>query len=183
MVLCYVCSTNFWELQSPPTHRNMPLKLFLTDKYQRHQPSRYYILKLWSPPDRTTLQKTWTTVNSGHAWSMEAVTRWHTFPVHPEDYPLRYLSTQNHHWPCQVGWLEKIVDCKVQIIPISGKANVVTDALSRNPAKYLWSMITTKTCFQKHQNRYHPKRALFSLQIKSFHLPKKFHKFQKEYVF
>ena len=55
------------------------------------------------------------------------------FTVHTDHYPLRYLETQDHLSPRQVRWLERLVDFDFKIIPISGKSNIVADALSRRP--------------------------------------------------
>ena len=55
------------------------------------------------------------------------------FTVHTDHYPLRYLETQDSLSPRQVRWLERMINFDFKIIPISGKSNVVADALSRMP--------------------------------------------------
>ena len=55
------------------------------------------------------------------------------FIVHSDHYPLRYLESQDRLSPRQVRWLERIVDFDFKIIPVSGKSNIVADALSRQP--------------------------------------------------
>ena len=56
-----------------------------------------------------------------------------SFTVHSDHYPLRYLETQDSLSPRQVRWLERLSNFDFKIIPISGKSNVVADALSRQP--------------------------------------------------
>ena len=55
------------------------------------------------------------------------------FTVHTDHYPLRYLETQDSLSSRQVRWLERMANFDFKIIPISGKSNVVADALSRQP--------------------------------------------------
>lgn len=55
------------------------------------------------------------------------------FVVHTDHYPLKYLQTQEHLSPRKVGWQERIDEFAFQVIPISGKSDVVADALSRKP--------------------------------------------------
>ena len=54
-----------------------------------------------------------------------------SFTIHTDHYPLRYLETQDNLSQRQVRWLERLVSFEFKIIPISGKSNVVADALSR----------------------------------------------------
>ncbi len=51
-------------------------------------------------------------------------------------YSLRYLQTQDHLSPRQVGWLQQLIEFDFTIVPIRGKSNQATYALSHR-AKYL----------------------------------------------
>jgi RNase H-like domain found in reverse transcriptase len=56
-----------------------------------------------------------------------------TFPVQTDHASLQYLTTQDHLTPHQVRWLESLIDFDFKIFHISGKINLVADALSRSP--------------------------------------------------
>jgi hypothetical protein len=56
-----------------------------------------------------------------------------TFVVQTDHAPLQYLTTQEHLTPRQVRWLERLIDFDFKIVHISGKKNLVADALSRSP--------------------------------------------------
>jgi RNase H-like domain found in reverse transcriptase len=55
------------------------------------------------------------------------------FLVHTDHASLQYLTTQDHLTPRQVRWLERLIDFVLKIVHISGKTNLVADALSRSP--------------------------------------------------
>jgi RNase H-like domain found in reverse transcriptase len=54
-----------------------------------------------------------------------------TFVVQTDHASLQYLTTQEHLTPRQVRWLERLIDFDFKIVNISGKKNLVADALSR----------------------------------------------------
>jgi RNase H-like domain found in reverse transcriptase len=56
----------------------------------------------------------------------------HTFLVQTDHASLQYLTTQERLSPRQVRWLERLLDFEFKIVHISGKANIVADALSRS---------------------------------------------------
>ena len=56
-----------------------------------------------------------------------------TFLVQTDHASLQYLTTQDHLTPRQVRWLERLIDFDFKIVHISGKINLVADALSRSP--------------------------------------------------
>jgi hypothetical protein len=56
----------------------------------------------------------------------------HTFLVQTDHASLQYLTTQERISPRQVRWLERLLDFEFKIVHISGKANIVADALSRS---------------------------------------------------
>lgn len=70
------------------------------------------------------------------------------FLVHSDNYHLKYLSIQNHLSPCQDERFERIVVSNYQFIPIRNKANVVADALPRNPRMSFRPLITKRIAFK-----------------------------------
>ena len=70
---------------------------------------------------------------------VEALRHWRsylhgqTFLVETDHASLQYLTTQDHLTPRQVRWLERLIDFDFKIVHISGKVNLVADALSRSP--------------------------------------------------
>jgi RNase H-like domain found in reverse transcriptase len=70
---------------------------------------------------------------------VEALRHWRsylqgqTFLVQTDHASLQYLITQDHLTPRQVRWLERLIGFDFKIVHISGKINIVADALSRSP--------------------------------------------------
>jgi RNase H-like domain found in reverse transcriptase/Integrase zinc binding domain len=56
-----------------------------------------------------------------------------TFVVQTDHASLQYLTTHEHLTPRQVRWFERFIDFDFKIVHISGKKNLVADALSRSP--------------------------------------------------
>jgi hypothetical protein len=56
-----------------------------------------------------------------------------TFLVQTDHASIQYLTTQEHLTPRQVRWLERLIDFDFKIVHISGKTNLIADALSRPP--------------------------------------------------
>jgi hypothetical protein len=56
-----------------------------------------------------------------------------TFLVQTDHASLQYLTTQDHLTPRRIRWLERLIDFDFKIVHISGKVNLVADALSRSP--------------------------------------------------
>jgi hypothetical protein len=70
---------------------------------------------------------------------VEALRHWssylhgQTFLVQTDHASLQYLTAQDHLTPRQARWLERLIDFDFKIVHISGKVNIVADALSRSP--------------------------------------------------
>jgi RNase H-like domain found in reverse transcriptase len=70
---------------------------------------------------------------------VEALRNWRSylygqaFLVQRDHASLQYLTTQDHLTPRQVRCLERLIDFDFKIVHISGKTNLVADALSRSP--------------------------------------------------
>jgi hypothetical protein len=85
---------------------------------------------------------------------------------------LQYLTTQDHLTPRQVRWLERLIDFNYKIFHISGKVNLVADALSRSPKDIpsrdntnqavLLDALRRTTPHQSHSTKIH---LIFSLQL------------------
>jgi hypothetical protein len=56
-----------------------------------------------------------------------------TFVVQTDHASLQYLTTKEQLTPRQVRWLERLIDFDFKIVHISGKTNLIADALSRSP--------------------------------------------------
>jgi RNase H-like domain found in reverse transcriptase len=56
-----------------------------------------------------------------------------TFLVQTDHESLQYITTQDHLTPRQVRRLERLIDFDFKIVHISGKINLVAEALSRSP--------------------------------------------------
>jgi RNase H-like domain found in reverse transcriptase len=82
--------------------------------------------------------------------NVEALRHWRSylhgqaFLVQTDHASLQYLTTQDYLTPRQVRWLERLIEFDFKIVQISGKTNLVADALSLDlPKTYL--PVTTQT--------------------------------------
>jgi RNase H-like domain found in reverse transcriptase/Reverse transcriptase (RNA-dependent DNA polymerase)/Integrase zinc binding domain/Retroviral aspartyl protease/Chromo (CHRromatin Organisation MOdifier) domain len=70
---------------------------------------------------------------------VESIRHWRSylhgqkFLIQTDHASLQYLTTQEHLNPRQIRWLERLIDFDFKIVHISGKQNLVADALSRSP--------------------------------------------------
>ena len=103
----------------------------------------------------------------------------HPFLVQTDHASLQYLTTQDRLSPRQVRWLERLLDFDFKIVHISGKTNIVADALSRSPQdipsrtssnqNLLDSVITRTTPASPHTATDTPLQLISTLQLPEPH--------------